>query len=293
MNIKLNENCSLDLPGVYLIRNIKNNMFYVGSSTMRVLKRLHHHYLLLKAKKHKNSYLQNAWNKYGEENFIFEVILNTEKENCLQEEQKVIDIYKNSNVLYNINYLASGTPSMTRESIEKRRNTMKKKYASGELISTFKGKIPWNKGLTKENFDYSYLKGKKMTCTDKFWESVRRRTEREREEKHPEIYMYTEKLKFLGKFRSAKDIEDLSLQGKFKEFVGGRFKVGRKSKPVYYLCSGKITQSAVNRKSYKGLYFTFKPLHQEIDVEKLGKIEEPCDGNIETAKAIVVVTHRE
>lgn len=59
--------------GIYVIRNILNNNIYIGSSIM-LTKRYKEHRLKLNTKKHNNKILQRAWNKYGEDNFIFEVI---------------------------------------------------------------------------------------------------------------------------------------------------------------------------------------------------------------------------
>lgn len=59
--------------GVYKIINLKNNKFYIGSSNNLHKRFIHHKNSLLK-NKHHNKYLQNAWNKYGEENFKFEIV---------------------------------------------------------------------------------------------------------------------------------------------------------------------------------------------------------------------------
>ena len=67
--------------GVYIIRNQINNKIYIGSSVVSFLKRILHHNAMLRNKKHKNSYLQSSYNKHGEENFIFEILENCEKEN--------------------------------------------------------------------------------------------------------------------------------------------------------------------------------------------------------------------
>ena len=59
--------------GIYKILNLVNNKVYVGQTinyTNRVY--LHTHYLENNC--HCNSHLQNAWNKYGSENFKFELI---------------------------------------------------------------------------------------------------------------------------------------------------------------------------------------------------------------------------
>ena len=134
----------LHLSGVYAIVNTCNDYKYIGSTTMTFLKRFQHHYSRLNANMHKNRYLQNSWNKYGETAFEFRILETCDKHQCLSMEQ----LYLNSgDKLFNINPLASGTPNMSKETIEKRRQTMLKKYSTGELKSTFTGKTPWNKGL--------------------------------------------------------------------------------------------------------------------------------------------------
>lgn len=54
--------------GIYCIHNLINNKKYVGKSK-NIYYRLHRHKSDLIKNKHKNPYLQNAWNKHGEKNF--------------------------------------------------------------------------------------------------------------------------------------------------------------------------------------------------------------------------------
>ncbi len=61
------------ISGIYKITNIVNNIFYIGSSC-DIIHRFSTHKSELRLNKHENSYLQNSWNKYGQENFIFEII---------------------------------------------------------------------------------------------------------------------------------------------------------------------------------------------------------------------------
>lgn len=70
----LNDN--LEIPsasGVYKITNLVNGKIYIGS-TNNLSKRRNEHFCLLRQNKHSNPYLQNAWDKYGEQAFIFEVL---------------------------------------------------------------------------------------------------------------------------------------------------------------------------------------------------------------------------
>ena len=71
--------------GIYKIVNLINNKMYVGRASF-IDKRKNEHFRLLKLNKHKNSYLQLSYNKYGKENFIFEVIEYCEKEKLISKE---------------------------------------------------------------------------------------------------------------------------------------------------------------------------------------------------------------
>lgn len=76
--------------GIYRFVNFKNGKIYVGSA-INLYRRRIDHIKELRAGKHRNSYLQRAWNKYGEENFCFEILELCEKEKLLELEQKWID----------------------------------------------------------------------------------------------------------------------------------------------------------------------------------------------------------
>jgi group I intron endonuclease len=58
-----------DQCGIYKIVNKATNQCYVGQS-QRVKKRIKEHFRLLRHNKHPNQHLQNAYNKYGAENFV-------------------------------------------------------------------------------------------------------------------------------------------------------------------------------------------------------------------------------
>lgn len=64
-------------PGIYLIYCLINEKCYIGSS-INVKRRERQHRSDLKKKIHHCANLQNAWNKYGKENFIWRFIKETE-----------------------------------------------------------------------------------------------------------------------------------------------------------------------------------------------------------------------
>lgn len=59
--------------GVYSITNLIDNKKYIGQS-VDIYVRWGNHKSALRNNRHDNKHLQNAWNIYGEENFIFEIL---------------------------------------------------------------------------------------------------------------------------------------------------------------------------------------------------------------------------
>jgi group I intron endonuclease len=93
--------------GIYNIRNIINNKIYIGSSE-NLKKRLKDHLKELRANRHANNKLQNAWKKYGEQSFLFEVILFCDKLDLIPNEQMFLDSYAIDQI-YNICLKAGNT----------------------------------------------------------------------------------------------------------------------------------------------------------------------------------------
>lgn len=77
--------------GVYQIRNTVNGKLYVGSAAKGFTPRWTKHRSDLRNGSHHSPKLQRAWNKYGEESFVFEVIVRCAPEECIREEQRVLD----------------------------------------------------------------------------------------------------------------------------------------------------------------------------------------------------------
>lgn len=98
-------------PGIYLIINLYNNKFYVGSSK-NLWERKLNHFRDLKNKKHKNIYLQNSYNKYGREYFTMVMIEKIDdKKNLISREQYWINTLDacNKEIAYNICPIAEST----------------------------------------------------------------------------------------------------------------------------------------------------------------------------------------
>jgi group I intron endonuclease len=91
------------ISGVYKIVNIINNKLYIGSSVDIKARWKYSHLKPLRENRHCNILLQRAWNKYGEDNFKFEVMHYCFKEELLIIEQTYMDIYNSANPRYGYN----------------------------------------------------------------------------------------------------------------------------------------------------------------------------------------------
>lgn len=93
--------------GIYAITHCQSGRVYVGSSK-NIKRRFSDHRYRLKANIHDNQYLQNAWNKYEEAQFAFEVIEHCVEDELLEKEQFWIDVLgaHKSKCGFNMNPLA-------------------------------------------------------------------------------------------------------------------------------------------------------------------------------------------
>jgi group I intron endonuclease len=93
--------------GIYTITHIETGMKYIGSTCM-FGERLNEHRRCLRQNKHHSSRLQNYWNKYGEDGFIFEVLEVIEgRDRLLEEEEKWIRMEKSFDRKYGFNMVAT------------------------------------------------------------------------------------------------------------------------------------------------------------------------------------------
>lgn len=112
------------ISGIYMIKCLVNNKFYIGSS-VDIKNRWKGHIEGLKRGNHNNRHLQNAWNKYGESNFVFSVVEVCEVEDLITREQHYIDEWKACKKGFNIAAIA-GKPSMTPETRKRQSESLKK-----------------------------------------------------------------------------------------------------------------------------------------------------------------------
>lgn len=93
----------IKISGIYQIINIINKKMYIGSAK-NIKDRWRNHKRLLNNDKHSNRYLQRAWNKYGKENFDFQIIESIDSLiNLIPREQHFIDNMMSYNKKYGYN----------------------------------------------------------------------------------------------------------------------------------------------------------------------------------------------
>jgi group I intron endonuclease len=82
--------------GIYKIMNKINGKIYIGSA-INFKQRWYgngSHVKTLNKNKHKNMYLQNAWNKYGEDSFEFLIVEECPEDKLIEREQYYLDTLK-------------------------------------------------------------------------------------------------------------------------------------------------------------------------------------------------------
>lgn len=91
--------------GIYKISNKINNKVYIGQSN-DIIQRFRSHKSALNRHKHNNEYLQLSWDKYGEENFLFEIVMECSTSELDFYEKEFIKLYKSTdrNYGYNIEF---------------------------------------------------------------------------------------------------------------------------------------------------------------------------------------------
>jgi len=186
--------------GIYQIKNLINGKIYIGSSN-NMIKRFESHKYLLKNNKHFNQHLQNSWNKYGNNVFVFSVLEYVNNINKLIErEQYWINKTKctNRNIGYNIlSYiinsesnnkniiLSENTRNIMSENAKKRRHSKDSKIKIGKAQNIKIVRISLNgdyidiwesiklaSKTLKLNKDVisKCCRGKCKTCGGYFWE---------------------------------------------------------------------------------------------------------------------------
>lgn len=155
------------MSGIYYIKNLINNKVYIGSATDFNI-RSNRHKQDLNKNIHHSIHLQRAWNKYGPENFIFEIIdtVNS-KEELIPIEQAYLDFFNSNNRKYGYNICKFAGSSLGFKHTDEAKNKMSKNHAKYMLgrKHTKESKKKMSEGLrgrrvskeTKEKMSKSHI----------------------------------------------------------------------------------------------------------------------------------------
>lgn len=121
--------------GIYEIVNIINDKRYIGQS-ININARFRSHKNKLRNNQHRNPYLQNAWNKYGENNFVFNIVKICDDIELDVFEKQYIELYNTCNreFGYNIDNGGNSNKHLSTETREKRSKAHQKENLSEETL---------------------------------------------------------------------------------------------------------------------------------------------------------------
>lgn len=130
----------MDLPhssGIYKIENRCNGKCYIGQS-LDIHRRVNRHLNDLHNNKHYNGHLQDAWNKYGSDNFDVCIVELCDRSVLSEKEIKYIQEYGSYVNGYNLTTGGEGTSGylLTEEDIEKLKLSLKHTWHRVVLLNT-------------------------------------------------------------------------------------------------------------------------------------------------------------
>lgn len=130
--------------GIYQIVCIFNGNSYIGSS-INIIKRWKDHKYDLNAGRHRNLHLRKAWEKYGQNCFVFQVLeLHESSKNLAESEARwLLAIQPEFNLTFEV-----GAPNRGKKGAESHMFGRKMPQAFRDKMSLVtKGRTPWNKGI--------------------------------------------------------------------------------------------------------------------------------------------------
>lgn len=234
------------MAAIYKITNLINNKVYIGRAT-NFLKRKNSHLCYLRKGNHSNSHLQASWDKYGEENFVFEVLEVCEKEDLGNKEYEWVTLLKSTQTEFGYNIqIVNGneTYEISDETRIKMSNSQKGRVTSEETrrkqSEARKGRV--NSIETRERISNS-LKGKKANHSEEQKEASRKRAIAKKGNFKPEEL---EKMSL----KASKPIIQYTVEGEFIR----EFKSGLEAHKVTGINNANIAACANNKRRIAGGY---------------------------------------
>lgn len=259
-----NSKQNLEKVGIYKITNLINGKMYIGYTNKSFRARCKDHFDKLRSNNHKEyRHLQDAYNKYGVENFkfsIIEICNNMTEDLIVDRETYWINKLESYDRLkgYNINRYPKAAPSKTLESRQKISESIRENYRTGKMKpnnTVFKkGSEPWNKGKKYKSTDHLRVP---KTVTDKTVERIENYKEKYRCGA-PNILVYDFNHVYINEWRSSKDLEEFTYTNENNLPIKSRFNKDKSGIPRNVLQSVNINKACKTCKPYKNLYFKYK-----------------------------------
>ena len=135
-----------NISGIYAIVNKINNKRYIGSSKNIKHRWKQNHIPSLKFQNHHNRHLQSSWDKYGENNFYFEILEECPKNILLEREGYWIEKYRSweREYGYNLTRIVDSKQVYSDESKSKIKNTK---------LQTLQDENYWTSGVNGQVLD--------------------------------------------------------------------------------------------------------------------------------------------
>lgn len=244
MQIKIKTFNDLCKKGIYTITNMVNGKVYIGSTFDTFQKRWGNHIRKLRNNQHPNEHLQNAFNLYLEESFMFSIVEEIKDDSVILDREKhYIEEYKSSNREFGYNIEVDPHKCIvSEETKQKISNTLKEGYKTGRIIHRSGcATAGWNKGLKCPQIGET------------------------RREMFSSIEVYDKNMELMATFRSVTDLAEWSETNMMPRLI-----ITGCNKKGGLLRSDKIHLACRKDSKYKGLYFkkTDRPLSPEMGIVK-------------------------
>lgn len=188
------------MRGIYKIECLTTGVIYIGSTSVSFAKRWRKHKQRLRYNYHENSYLQNAWNKYGEEDFKFsklEVLNDMTEIEIKEHEAYWLSQYfsKGKDYCFNLSDHTNGGNTVKSEEIRRKlsdsikasytpelREIRRKQAIADDTISSAR------KEVNTQKWKDAHLKGVRKLAEDPNWLKKNKESK-----KHLLVPVYTDK----------------------------------------------------------------------------------------------------
>lgn len=146
-----------DVSGIYMIKNLINGRIYIGQSR-HISERIKTHKKDLRNGYHHNEHLQNAYNKYGLDNFSFELVESCSIEDLDERERFWIEYYGSFESGYNLTSGGESNKIISEESRKKNSEAVKALWQDPEIKEKWMASRNYKSGEENPNFGREHTK---------------------------------------------------------------------------------------------------------------------------------------